>query len=446
MTQAAKDISRSQPPLWRQLQAAARLVHAVRQGLSLTNQLSAVDAALRPGAQALAFHALRWMGTAEAVRNGLVARSPPPKSDALLCTALSLLVADEVPAYSPFTLVDQAVEAVKRDAATRATAALVNACLRRCLRERQELLEQAARADSCALWNYPQWWVERVRADHPQAWERILKASQQIAPMVLRVNALRGDAQSYCRRLAESGIEATPMAEQAVILVHPRPVHAIPGFAEGDVSVQSLAAQQAAPLLLDGLDLTGGRILDACAAPGGKTAHLLELAPRSQVTALEVDPLRIPRIHENLVRLDLHADVRVADAAATHVWWDGRMFDAVLLDAPCSASGIVRRHPDVRWLRRPSDIGRLAAQQNRLLNALWPLLRPGGRMLYCTCSVFREEGEDRIRTFAARNNDARALASPGHLLPLLGSDGCERGDNGVCDDGFFYALLEKHPG
>jgi 16S rRNA (cytosine967-C5)-methyltransferase len=185
------------------------------------------------------------------------------------------------------------------------------------------------------------------------------------------------------------------------------------------------------------------RVLDACAAPGGKTAHIAELAD-AQVLALDVDPTRCERIHQNLQRLGLKADVRAADAGDTRAWWDGRPFDAILLDAPCTASGIVRRHPDVRWLRRESDVDQLAAQQARLLDALWPLLKPGGRLVYCTCSVFREEGEGRIAAFVAHNNGARLLPGPGHLLPRNGVKAGGVPDNEAGDhDGFYYAVLEK---
>ena len=196
--------------------------------------------------------------------------------------------------------------------------------------------------------------------------------------------------------------------------------------------------------MLDGLEDDAPRVLDACAAPGGKTAHLLEIRPAAQVTAIDVDAVRLRRVTDNLSRLGLKADCRVADAAATAGWWDGRLFDAILLDAPCSGSGIVRRHPDIRWLRRATDIDQLAARQDTLLQALWPLLRPGGRLLFCTCSVFHSEGSERVESFLRRNNDATPLPAPGHLLPVLRARGESVGDNGVCDDdGFFYALLEK---
>jgi 16S rRNA (cytosine967-C5)-methyltransferase len=248
------------------------------------------------------------------------------------------------------------------------------------------------------------------------------------------------------RRLADNGIGAQPVGEDGMVLDRPRDVHAIPGFDQGLLSVQDAAAQLAAPLLLDGLVAPPGRrlrVLDACAAPGGKTAHLLERAD-ADVVAIEVDPQRGQRIEQTLERLGLQARLVVANAAAVPSWWDGQPFDAVLLDAPCTASGIVRRHPDVRWLRRPNDLPQLAAQQERLLQALWPLVAPGGRLLYCTCSVFREEGERRIRSFVAHNTEAVLQPAPGHLLPQDGANvGGVRDNPGSDHDGFFYALLAR---
>jgi 16S rRNA (cytosine967-C5)-methyltransferase len=244
-----------------------------------------------------------------------------------------------------------------------------------------------------------------------------------------------------------------PVAEWGLALRRPVPVAQLPGFAQGLVSVQDAAAQLAAPLLAQGLDTNAPlRLLDACAAPGGKTAHLLQWAAARgapwQVTALEVDAQRATRIHDNLQRLGRSAQVLVADAGQPGQWWrqhcGGQPFDAILLDAPCTASGIVRRHPDVRWLRRAGDVAQLAAQQARLLAALWPLLRPGGRLLYCTCSVFRAEGDAQIQAFVAHNSDAVLQPSPGHLLPSGTDNGARLPDNPSGEhDGFFYALLQK---
>ena len=431
-------------PLWRQLQAAASVLAAVRQGESTTPALARLDPALRPAAQALAFQTLRNLGRAEALRRRLAQRAPPPAADALLCTALALAWNPQDTHYEAFTLVDQAVEAAKRDPAARGQANFINACLRRFLREREALLA-ATDDEPVARWNHPRWWIERLQADHPDHWEDILRASNSQAPMTLRVFDRKLPRADYLQTLAQAQMPASPVGRYGVLLHRPRPVHEIPGFDQGLVSVQDAAAQLAAPLLLDGLAGTGHplRVLDACAAPGGKTAHLLEIAD-VKVTALDVDPVRCERIRDTLGRIGLEAEVVAADAALPRSWWDGVPFDAILLDAPCTASGIVRRHPDVRWLRRASDIAQLAAQQARLLDALWPLLVAGGRLLYCTCSVFRAEGEGQMQTFVAHNKDAVLRLAPGHFLPQSGANRNGVPDNPDSDhDGFFYALLEK---
>lgn len=430
------------PPLWQQLQQVARLVGGVLAGRSLTAQLQSVDPTLRAGVQALAFHALRWLGLARALRRQLAPRTPPPATEALLCTALTLLAPDGALPYPAFTLVDQTVEAAKRDRALRAQAAFINGCLRRFLRDRAALL-QALGADPVARWNHPRWWIERLKRDHPQHWQTILAAAQQPAPMVLRVNLQRNSVAEFCQRLRHAGMAAQPLGAAAVLLRQPVAVTAIPGFLDGRASVQSAAAQRAAPLLLSTIDDAAPRVLDACAAPGGKTAHLLELRPAARVTALEIDAERSRRIEGNLARLGLAAQVLVADAAEPASWWRGERYDAILLDAPCTASGIVSRHPDVRWLRRESDVAQLAAQQDRLLRTLWPLLRPGGVLLYCTCSVFRAEGAERVAAFVEHHSDASILPSPGHLLPGVADAPAGLGDNADRDDGFYYALLAR---
>lgn len=431
------------PPLWRQLQAAASVLAGVRRGESTSTGLARVPAELRPAAQALAYHALRHLGRAEALRKQLAKRPPPPETDALLCTALALAWREEGAPYPAFTLVDQAVEAAKRAPETRAQQAFVNACLRRFLREREALVA-ATDADPVARWNHPKWWIARLRQDHPAQWEQILGANNAPAPMTLRVNTRKATVAEMQDRLAAAGIAAEPIAEHGLVLAQPLPVDAISGFGDGLLSVQDAGAQLAAPLVLDGLaDGAGLRILDACAAPGGKTAHLCELS-RAEVLALDVDPTRCERIHQNLQRLGLPAQVRAADAAEPATWWDGTLFDAILLDAPCTASGIVRRHPDVRWLRRESDVAQLAAQQKRLLTALWPLLKPGGRLVYCTCSVFRAEGDAQVAAFLAHNSEAVLRPGPGHLLPRNRARAEGLPDNQPSDhDGFFYAVLQK---
>lgn len=432
------------PPLWRQLQWTAKLIQGVQAGQSLAMTLNQAPADLRSGVQALTFLVLRQLGLAVAVRTKLASRRPPPEADALLCVGIALLVAPGSERYPPHTLVDQLVEAAKRSRATRNQAGLINACIRRLGRERDQIL-QAVQHDPVARWNHPQWWIDRLKADHPDVWQAILAQTQWPAPMVLRVNRLRSDVDAMQAALTSAGIDFARAGSDAIRLARSVPVSAIPGFSEGLFSVQSAAAQIAAPLLLSQLDSPAPRILDACAAPGGKAAHLLEICPGAHVAALEVDAVRAERIATTLHRLGLRADVKVADAANVAQWWDGKPFDRIMLDAPCSASGIVRRHPDIRWLRRESDIAQLAALQDRLLTALWPALAPGGRMLYVTCSVFRAEGAERVDAFLASHGDARLLPSPGHLLPSGASEPAETGENAASDDGFFYALLEKRP-
>ena len=434
-------------PLARLLGHAADALQAVRAGRSLDAALAACPPEARPGTQALAFHVLRWLGSAQALRKRLAPRTPPPKIDALLTCALALLWPPGAPPYADHTLVDQAVRAA-RERGARDGGAFVNAVLRRYLRERDALVAAltAPGADVEGRWNHPAWWVERLRADWPAHWQRILDADNQHPPMTLRANARRGDAADAIARLAAEGIGARALGSHTLVLDRPLAVQRIPGFAEGALSVQDAAAQRAAPLLIGAGLRPRARVLDACAAPGGKTAHLLELADLD-VLALDHDAVRLARVAETLARLGLQARLLAADAGDPAAWWDGVAFDAILLDAPCSASGVVRRHPDVRWLRRASDIPALARAQARLLDALWPLLAPGGRLLYCTCSVFKAEGEAAIDAFLQRQGQtggARRLPAPGHLLMLA-----DNADAGAVDlaqaapDGFFYALIEK---
>ncbi len=270
------------------------------------------------------------------------------------------------------------------------------------------------------------------------------QASNTQAPLTLRVNLRAISLAAYLQALADAGIAARSRAPACVYLDQPVPVVRLPGYAQGWFSVQDAAAQRAAYLLLDGLALdASSRVLDACAAPGGKTGHLLEITP-ARVVALEQDPARTARIHANLQRLNLQAEVITGDAGEPAAWWDGQAFDAILLDAPCTASGIVRRHPDIRWLRRESDIAQLARSQQRLLEALWPLLRIGGRLLYCTCSIFAQEGPLQLQAFLARHGDAHAMPADGSLWPQSAVPGAAVLDNAAYDhDGFFYGLLEK---
>ena len=455
--------SRGDTPLWQQLQQVAAVMQKVEAGASATTALEAVPAALRPGVQALVFETLRGLGVGRLLCSQLVQRRPAPLLQALLHSALVLAwqagaQREDSRGYTDFTLVNQAVEAAKRHPKLRHSAAMVNAVLRRYLREQAALrqaVQQASPQGDPALLNVPDWWLQRLQRDHgPDVAAALIRHGQQAAPMTLRVNARHMAADAYLeQQLRPAGLDGWRQGAYGIVLQRPCPVQQLPGFAEGWVSVQDMAAQLAAPLLLQALPQDRPlRLLDACAAPGGKTAHLLELGDHA-VLALDQDPQRCERIHDTLQRLQLPAEVRAVDAAQVDRWWDGRQFDGMLLDAPCAASGIVRRHPDVPWLGRASDAAQLAAAQARLLQALWPLLKPGGRLLYCTCSVFREEGDGQIGAFLSCHSDAVRLPAPGHLLPMEGTGASSLMDNGVAGDtgvtglmdhdGFFYALLAK---
>ena len=436
-------------PLSQLLDLSADMLQAVQAGRSLSDELLHVDIRHRPGVQALTFTALRRLGAARELLRGLAPKPPPAKVQSLLCVALALLWPADRPAYAAHTLVDQAVAAARRR--TPAAAAFVNAVLRRYLREQAPRVEQALLSPT-AQWNHPPWWIERLRRDWPQSWQTLLTAANQHPPMTLRINRRRGSGADYVARLAAQGRDALLLTDpafgaQAVVLSQPCPVGELPGFNEGDVSVQDASAQRAALLLWQAGALpNGARVLDACAAPGGKTAHLLELADLD-LLALDHDAQRLERARGTLQRLHLKAELKCADASRPATWWDGRPFDAILLDAPCSASGIVRRHPDIRWLRRESDISNLVALQARMLDALWPLLKPGGQLLYVTCSLFKCEGQTQIDAFLQRHGAAGAAlqgGSPGHLLTV--PDNCgEAGTPATVHDGFYYALIRKDP-
>jgi 16S rRNA (cytosine967-C5)-methyltransferase len=312
---------------------------------------------------------------------------------------------------------------------------MVNAVLRRFLREKESLLSQARATEEGAV-SYPAWWVERIRQSYPACWRALLEAGNVRAPMGLRVNARRTPREDYLERLASKGMAGRAVGDSAVLLDRPVPVAQLPGFHEGLVSVQDAGAQLAAGLL----DLAPGqRVLDAFSAPGGKCAHVLE-REAVQLTALDNDRARLQRLNANLQRLGLSATVCCADASDPDAWWDGQVFDRILADLPCTASGVVRRHPDIKWLRRESDIAALAARASLLLDALWRVLRPGGKLLLATCSVFPEENRDQVDDFVGRHADAKQAPLPGQdsldvqLLP------------DESHDGFYYALLERRGG
>jgi 16S rRNA (cytosine967-C5)-methyltransferase len=415
------------------LRTAAQAVASVLAGRNLSAALDcagegagALEAESASG-KALAYGTLRHLGY---LRFALARLAPRPPRDArlsaLLCVAIHQLEYTSEPHYA---VVDRAVECAAQFAG-RAAKPFANAVLRSYLRRRVEI-RSAAERDPEARWSYPNWWIERLKAQLGGEAERVLELGNQHPPMTLRVNARRATPAAYLDRLRAAGMQGRVVGPVAVLLERPVPVSELPGFAAGEVSVQDAGAQHAAPLLAAD---AGMRVLDACAAPGGKTTHLLELAD-VELLALERDPERLRRVQENLARLGLAARTLCADAGNLERWWDGTAFDRVLLDAPCSASGVVRRHPDIKWLRRAQDLERFAAQQQRLLEALWQVLRRGGKFLYVSCSVFREENQLQIGRFVARHPDAR-------LLP------CHEGEDGLLlpreeHDGFYHALLEK---
>jgi len=320
---------------------------------------------------------------------------------------------------------------------------LVNAVLRRYLREAPALLAAAA-AYPDARWQHPEWFVAAVQAEWPEHWQTILTAANQTPPMWLRINLRQGNRAGWLAQWAALGepASAPPEPPSAVLLASPAAVTQLPGFASGACSVQDAAAQLAAGLL-DPAD--GMRVLDACAAPGGKTGHLLEYAD-VRLTAVDSSPSRLARVRDNLQRLGLHADVVSGDVSEPGGWWDGELFDRILLDAPCSATGVIRRHPDIRFLRRSADTAEFARRQADMLAGVWPLLRAGGRLLYATCSIMRGENEAVVSRFLATQPGAREVplqsripaewqAQTAHGAQLL--PGC--GDT----DGFYYALIER---
>lgn len=461
------------------LEGVACVLEAVRTGQALPAALKAFfkthplcsDPSVRGAIQDIAYRTLRALGRADTLLTLLAHKEPLPHLANLLVCALALLTEEnETQAYTPFTVVDQAVKAAAARSDTAFAKGFVNGVLRNFLREPARYLH-AALKEPVARWNYPLWWIEAMQAAWPEAWSDILQAANTQAPLILRVNARLTNVKDYLQRLQDAGIQACAVAQntqpqspchaQAVLIFQALPIDKLPGFSEGLFSVQDAGAQYAAALL----DVKPAmRVLDACAAPGGKTTHLAELADLT-LLALDTDAQRLELVRENLQRLGLsHAQVKLGDAGKPHTWWDKQPFDRILADVPCSGSGIVRRHPDIRWLKRPTDIPALITQQRRILSALWPLLKKGGRLLYVTCSIFPEEGEQQAQWFCTHSPDVMRLEAPGQLLPHSCDLSMYRQRSSVsgepfqntynrpansalpplCDhDGFFYALFEK---
>ena len=426
-------------------QIAADAVNQVLSGRNLTLALPAALALFpdatpqqRGAAADLSYGALRFYGEAHAYLTQLLEK---PLTDdrihALLLVAIYQLLHDQADA---FTVVNQAVHAVsqlKKPRPKQWAKGLVNAILRNFLRRKEELAARLAKSE-VVTYSYPQWWINKLKSQYPEHWQAMLMAGNQHPPMTLRVNTKKISVEEYLQLLTRQDVAASHAGGQAVVLMKPVAVEKIPGFSDGVVSVQDYGAQLAARLL----DVKPGmRVLDACSAPGGKTGHILELAD-VELIAMDSDAARLQRVQQNLDRLQLHAELIAADAAAAD-WHHGKPFDRILADVPCTASGIVRRHVDIKWLRREADVASFTAQQARILPNLWQLLAKGGKLLYVTCSVFNEENQKQVDKFLLQHPDAVQLPLPldqfknlsrlhGQLLPS------------IAHDGFFYALLQKN--
>ena len=429
--------------------AAHAVARILREGVTLDaalkDALAAAPAKLAPSVRSLSYGAVRGYYRHEAILGRLLS-TPVRSLDFLVRALLSVALYEIEDARTPeYAVVDAAVQTAKATDAVRA-AGLINAVLRRYLRERQSLDAEIAR-NPASRHASPVWLADRLRADWPVRWTQLLAAGDTQAPMWLRVNSRHLAAEEYLQKLRAAGIGARVESRvpQALALDSPCDVHDLPGFAEGLVSVQDLGAQCVAfPLGL----AAGQRVLDACAAPGGKTALIAEREPNlAQLVAVDVDPMRLARVRENLSRGGLAAEVVAGDAGAPESWWDGAAFDRILLDAPCSALGVIRRHPDIRLRKSPSDIDKLPQVQTRLLNSAWAMLAPGGRLVYATCTVTRSENRDLLGAFLRVTPDAVCVPSEQwEGWPGLGeADESGRqilpGEAGA--DGFYYAALTK---
>lgn len=417
---------------------ASQAVAQVLSGRNLNQVLQAIlmrHPGLSPQQRAmlqdLSYGTLRHYGVLQAALGALLQK--PLQDESIRCLLLVALYQLAHTHARPHAVVDHAVRVTVQSLRKTSAKGLVNAILRNFLRRREALLVETASSSEEARYGHPQWWIDKLRAQHPGSWEDILACGNQHPPMTLRVNRRSGNVETCLAQLSQAGIVAHALGRDAILLDQPVAVGRLPGFAEGRISVQDGGAQLAAGLL----DVADGmRVLDACAAPGGKTMHLLELADLDLV-ALDHDAKRLHKVEQNLGRLGLRAQCITGDAAEPQTWWDGGPFQRILADVPCSASGVVRRHPDIKWLRRESDIAQFAAQQAHILDALWRCLEQGGKLLYVTCSVFDEENHQQIAAFLARHADARLLP-----LPSLAEQDLQLIPNQE-HDGFYYALLAK---
>jgi 16S rRNA (cytosine967-C5)-methyltransferase len=398
------------------------------------------DARERALVQELSYGTLRWYFELDAVLGALLNKPLKRRDNDLRCLLLSGLYQLRhlsIPVHAAINESVQAARVLNKPWAT----GMVNAVLRNSERHEAKLVQVIADSQS-ARFAHPGWLVKRVRKDWPDDWQSVLEAGNRRPPFVLRVNRQRYSREDYLELLQQQAIEAQPLnhAGQGVRLGTPVPVDVLPGFADGAVSVQDGAAQLVAVLL----DLSPGqRVLDACAAPGGKTAHILESEPAlAGLTAVDIDAQRVRRIHAGLDRLGLKAEVLTGDAAQPQQWWDGMRYDRILLDAPCSASGVIRRHPDIKLLRRPADITSLAAQQAAMLEAMWPLLSAGGMLLYTTCSILAEENEHQVARFLSDHADAESrVPDAGWGRACVHGRQLLSGEDDM--DGFYFACIYK---
>lgn len=436
---AARDDSGSAP----RAEAACALRRVLDGGGSLSGALEGLDRRLpssrdRALARRLSHGVLRDWPAIDRLIAGLLER-PLRQRDRVVHFLLAAAIHELRDAREPAPAVVHAAVGAARRLRGRRLTGLVNGVLRRFVRER-ERLEGAIPDTPVFAFGYPGWLIERIEKDFPDRMRAVLSAGNAPPPLWLRVNRRQGDPAAYVRRLAEAGASARTVAgfPDAVLMAERAAVRRLPDFDRGAVSIQDGAAQ----LAVEFLDLDDGlRVLDACCAPGGKSAHILERRDVA-LTAIDVDPERLERVSETLDRLALNADVRQGDACQPSAWWDGEPFDRILVDAPCSGTGVIRRHPDIRWLRRPGDVERLVDLQRRMLDALWPLVAPDGILVYTTCSLLRVENDEQARAFLERHGDARPIepiespatpADPGRRL-LPGDHDC---------DGFYYFAARR---
>ena len=432
----AEESSLAEDSLARVFLVASKPLCAVFSGRSLSAALAEAEADLPPPLRAqvheLVYGVLRRQGWGDALLERLL--SKPGLEAGVRALLLLALYRMESRPEAAYLITDNAVNAAGVLSQGKA-GGLVNAVLRNYSRRRTELLAEIEN-DMAVQYCHPAWWLRRLRTAYPDDWKRICLADNAQPPLTLRVNTRRITRADYLQKLTLAGIDAVAMEDfsQAIRLMQAVRVDTLPGFSEGLFAVQDAGAQRA----VEYLDVQDGqRVLDACAAPGGKSTHILQNYS-VDLLALDIDARRCTRIEENFQRLGLQATLKVGDAAQPASWWDGQPFDRILLDVPCSASGVVRRHPDAKWLRRSADIAALAQTQQSLLAASWSLLAPGGKLLYATCSVFPQENGEQIRTFLAKHTDAQLIELlPGQVL------GVQLLPNAV-HDGFYFALLLKH--